>query len=386
MQLTITPRGLTSVRDAAAAASRPIRVSDFGEIESLRTVSRYGPGFGGWDTARVVVRAAGRWFPRRARPGDHAVVTVGGVNGFVGLLSEAQPLGGGRLAFHLKGYGRKLDDFPALFATSGALAATTQLVGGNLSTTFAAWEYAVTQGLPITQIGGGTLPTGSVSVGAPAGNPTLAEILTAHLMLVGKRWKVLGRSLIIGADPTTVRWRVTAPDDLVAATDTRVVTTVRARYTSSGGVAIVTATDPTLAAVLDGRAATVDLRGLGTLTAPQAQARADALLELDKAVPVFDGSIRLTPGSGITTRNGTPVRNLASITAGDLVKIDGLRASQRATIAGTAADTVVIGRAVYDWSAEAGQSLTITPLGGRDRSLAEQLTPIRRESFAALSF
>jgi hypothetical protein len=442
VQVTVYPRGVNRVRASgplgvlfdtySRRVGNPLIVEQYGELVSVNAGTRYEQGFGGHDLASWTVKPHGGYVGGLMRPGDHVRITKGGGTVFEGEFSEAEPADDGTITLHAKGYAHNLYDYDSIYwhevLGGDDVYYPTTLLGppGDTGDTLNGWGYAIQRlGMPINNVVGDvsawTDPFGDSDMAtAPI---KLGDLVTSVHQEAGERWAVWGRTLVLGADPTTPMWSYSPPAGVVGVADTDYATHVFVWFVSSslsfvqpwvGGTAYVTgdvvaydgtwwkaltgstgftpvegstwtevpvayrkgdfsmvvATDtPEQISRFDTRTVVVDYRGLGPMSDVRALNLGQQLLDQVKGRFILTGGFTVAPDSGFCSAGGG-VADVAFVRAGEMLKMPGLRTDQ-GNLMDT--DTTIVGQTSWSWSAAGAESLQVTPMGSVPRSLSEIL-------------
>lgn len=291
---------------------------------------------------------------RALTPGRLCGITCGGVEVWLGTLTQPEPAEDGTLNLNATGDGSVLSRFVA-FSNNHAL--------GVYSAATIIDQAKTNRGSPIGRDAAVALPI-LPGAYAPDGSMMIDEVLTAIGDGVGKRWRVdldrlvrfypltgaVGERLVLRARTNPGR---TVEDFF---------TTIFLVYTDAGTALRVAAKRSVPAAIRDtvgARERAEDVTGDGTYTAAQAQAMLARLLDKQSAAPGYAGTFEATFGD-LRTEGGSSV-DLATVRAGAFVTVIGVDPTSGLYAFSADDSTFTLGETSYD--ADAG-ILTLTPAPG----------------------
>lgn len=368
----------------------PVNVTDLGEIVGAYFSTRWQPDFRGSDQASVTIRpwdadaATGVAF----RGGDFFELIVDGDHVFSGfyLESDIYPGDDGTITLSARGAAHAAWDYPAVkFVDADG---PTDLTYGTFDCA-AAYEWARSRGLPLVASTATVLSMPTVFGGTDVAErlSLLGDLFNA----VWPQWYVDGRVLTTRAADTAPRWRYASGEDeeIVAVAASDHVTGAAVWYTrvdpptsiEHWAVLDVYATNTQLARMLTPRIAAHDLRQLGVLTPAQVQDIVRPWVD-ERAAMVWSGSLRMTPGSGLQGPSGGDVETLSAVRAGEMIEVGGMRYSNGAIVS-AGEDRFVIGETRWEWTADEGETLDVSPTGHVTRSIEDYVAEMERRASAA---
>jgi hypothetical protein len=281
-------------------------------------------------------------------------IKTGSRNLFKGTLAEPD-IGDDGWSFHADGLSELGSGYLCL--TSGGL--TTSVPNTVI-------DQAIARGLPWSR------PT-SISAAAFAQGDTTAELnyvselLDAYAQSISQRWGVdeFG-ALFMRADPTTPSWHMTPGSGNFGLADDDYASHVYLRYyDTTFALSTATASDVKAAALYGRREYPVDGTSYGPLSAAQATALAQGLLDKGKARLGWTNTVN--PSRWQLTTPGGLATYLPLVKAGQMVRLHGVLDEQRQQLPYV---DFVIGEATYDVEQ---RSMTLAPIGMVARSLSDVL-------------